>query len=152
MAPSGLKPRFQSGLEVSAQFSLHHLPFWPLLLAVPNWSRRFSLPVPCIQMAIESWSDGHEHLPPLPPASHQQKAWTHQGWRPLTGPFLIRPLIAKPELVSWLSSARRLAHVSVLSRWPPLVSISMLRQSASQWDLVWACLSVDHINVCIVDP
>lgn len=34
----------------------------------------------------------------------------NQGWRPLAGPFLICPLIARPEPVSWLSSARRLVH------------------------------------------
>ena len=30
---------------------------------------------PCIQTAIESWSNDHDHPPPSPLASHQQKAW-----------------------------------------------------------------------------
>ena len=30
---------------------------------------------PCIQTAIESWSNDHDQPPPSPPASHQQKAW-----------------------------------------------------------------------------
>ena len=30
---------------------------------------------PCIQTAIESWSDDCDHPSPSPPASHQQKAW-----------------------------------------------------------------------------
>ena len=38
-------------------------------------SKLQSLSDPCIKTAIESWSEGHEHPPPLPPTSHQQKAW-----------------------------------------------------------------------------
>ena len=30
---------------------------------------------PNIKLAMECWREGHEHPPPLPPNSHQQKAW-----------------------------------------------------------------------------
>jgi len=142
--PPGLRPHSQSGLEVSRskpQFSLHHLSFWPLLLAVRNWPGRFFLPV-CrisrIHVSRQLLNPGAMTMisPPSPPTSHQQKAWDMPRVGATCMSLLDSATDSQTRAASWLSSTGRLVHGSMLSQWPPLVSSWTMRQSALQWDSV----------------